>query len=96
MQEFGDDADRENHRDVLPALATVMDVKEMNVLDFYTFYLDIKESEDVIKNYFKKTVIGSVGGKRPEATDEDADTCVLCYNSNANKLFRCKVLRTVS
>ena len=75
--------------DGVPVTAAVMDVKVLGIIDFYSFYIDIKECEDVIRGYIKRASIIGTDPKLKKTIMED--TCPLCCSNTVNVTFMCKV-----
>lgn len=67
-----------------------MDVKEMTVMDFYNFYIDFKECEEVINNYFKRTSFFEEKNKSIKKSVAE-DDCPVCYERKIKKRFECSV-----
>lgn len=84
----------EASEEFLPPGASVIDVKLISMVKYYTFYLDIIECESVIRNYIRTTIKETVTEETLKNSIEN-DVCVLCCTNLVNTFFKCKVRDTL-
>ena len=71
-----------------------MDVKVLNTMNYYLFYLDIIECESLIKNLIRASMNENLENTQmSEGIKESfcSNECTLCYKNRVSRFFRCKV-----
>jgi len=80
-----------NYDEPLPNFATVLDVKTLSVMDFYTFYIKIMECESNIKNYVRgqSAYLKSPDSKIKATIGENE--CIMCMDAKVDRVLKCGV-----
>ena len=79
---------------VLPSSATIMEVKELTLGNFATFYKDIKECEAIIRNYVRQVSTERASTKMKQSIAENM--CCVCLDRKINRLLKCTVSSRMS